>query len=146
MDLINNKYFYTFFNCLGVDEVKSIFIVEDNDDLRALYKKILNFNGHRKVFCSKNGMDALEKFKRFSEKPEIILMDYRMPGKNGIDVAKEIFEIDKKVKIIMISGDNHVRKLAISTGISHFIEKESSIKKTVEILKNVINHFDKSLE
>ncbi len=47
-----------------------------------------------------NGRDAINKFKSFSENPDIILMDYRMPIKNGLDAAKEILEIDNKSKII----------------------------------------------
>ena len=38
-------------------------------------------------------------------KPDLIILDYHMPIKNGLDAAKEILEINPKQKIIFISAD-----------------------------------------
>ena len=43
--------------------------------------------GFKVVDKASNGKEAIEKFVSFSNKPDLILMDHRMPVKNGIDTA-----------------------------------------------------------
>ena len=88
--------------------------MEDEEDMRNLYSKFLIEMGFDVKAFAKNGKEAVEKFKIFTEKPDIIIMDYKMPEKNGIDAAREILKIDSKIKIIMISADSTIKKDALS--------------------------------
>ena len=83
----------------------SIFIVEDDHSLRLLYEKALKLNGYNVVGSAKDGEEAINMYNRFSTKPDIILMDHRMPIKNGIEATKEIFQnsSERKPKVITYS-------------------------------------------
>jgi len=51
-------------------KIISIFIVEDDRSLRSLYEKALKLNGYKVIASAENGLDAVNKFKNFSEKPD----------------------------------------------------------------------------
>ncbi len=85
--------------------MKKIFIVEDDYHLQNLYKILLSQHNYNVIGTANNGDQAILTFKTFIEKPSVIIMDYRIPKKNGIKTMKEILEIDHKVKVIIITGD-----------------------------------------
>ena len=109
----------------------SIFIVEDDYSLRLLYEKALKLNGYNVVGSAKDGDEAVNMYNRFSIKPDIILMDHRMPIKNGIEATKEIFQksSDIKPKIIFISADRSIKETALSIGVISFKNKPFSLER-----------------
>ena len=80
-------------------EAKSlrILICEDNDDVCKLYNKVLTNRGHR-VEITKNGEDCLKSYlsqvdEHATDTPfDLVLLDYALPEKNGVEVAQEIIE------------------------------------------------------
>ncbi len=84
-----------------MSEITSIFIVEDNKDIREIYKRLLDFFGLEVMGIAYNGNEAVEMFKSFNPKPDIVLMDYRMPEKNGLQATREILQIYPETKIIL---------------------------------------------
>ena len=109
----------------------SIFIVEDDHSLRLLYEKALTLNGYNVVGSAKDGDEAVNMYNRFSTKPDIILMDHRMPIKNGIEATKEILHnsSDIKPKIIFISADRSIKEKALSIGVISFKNKPFSLER-----------------
>ncbi len=87
--------------------------------------------GHDILGIANNGMDAIEKFKAFDRKPEIIIMDHRMPIKNGIEATKDILKLNSNAKIIFASADISVREEALSIGATIFIEKPFDIEEVL---------------
>ena len=100
-----------------------IFIIEDNQDLVFGYKIMMDFNNIEVLDVSNDGVDAINKFKCFKHKPDIILLDHRMPGKNGLEIMKEILECDKYAKIIFVSGDLTIKEKALASGAKSFLTK-----------------------
>ena len=82
-----------------------------------------------------NGEEAVEMFNSFNYKPDIILMDYRMPVKNGLQATREILQIDPDTKIIISSADTTVREESLALGVVDFLEKPF----TSQSLLNCIN-------
>lgn len=116
-----------------------VFIVDDEPDLLLIYKKILIFYGFEVVGVAKNGEEAVSMFKSFSQKPDIILMDHRMPIKNGIEAAKEILQIDKSTKIIFASADNSIKEKAFSIGALSFKDKPFTNKLLISNINKALN-------
>ncbi len=56
-------------------------------------------------------------------KPDVVIMDHRMPIKSGIEATEEILEFDKNAKIIFASTDKTVKEIALSIGALIFEEK-----------------------
>ena len=78
-------------------------------------------------------------YKSFSEKPDIILMDHRMPIKNGIETLREILQIDNHSKIIFMSADNSVKEEALSLGAISFKDKPFTSKRLIENIHKAQN-------
>ena len=118
--------------------IVKIFIVEDDLGIQRFYEKILLLNGFEIVGIANDGEEAVSMFKSFSEKPEVILMDHRMPKKNGIEASKEILQIDNKIKIIFISVDSSIKEEAYSIGAFSFIDKPFTIERFFDEIKKAI--------
>jgi len=71
-----------------------ILIVDDDQSLQRLYGLILKEADLEIIGTAINGKDAIEKYINLEEKPDLILMDHRMPIKNGLDAMVEILKIN----------------------------------------------------
>jgi DNA-binding response OmpR family regulator len=80
---------------------RKILVVDDEENIRFLYKMELEDNGFR-IELAKNGEEALEKFPLF--RPDLITLDIKMPGISGIEVLKRIREEDKDIPIMLCSA------------------------------------------
>jgi len=85
-----------------------------------------------------NGDEAIEMFKTFNEKPDIIILDYQMPIKNGIDTLKAILEIDKSSRIIFASADRTIKERVYLHGAIGFLDKPFTHKKLVNTLNKCL--------
>ena len=81
--------------------MKKILVVDDEESIRFLYQEELEEDGF-KVEVAVNGEEALQKLSRF--KPDLITLDIKMPGMNGIETLKKIRETERKIPIIMCSA------------------------------------------
>jgi len=116
-----------------------VLIVEDDDSLRNLYRIALKLKGHDVIGAAGDGEEAVDMFKNFSIKPDVILMDHRMPGKNGLETTKEIMKMDGKSKIIFASADKSMREEAISLGARSFKPKPFSLEKLCSNIDKAMN-------
>jgi len=99
---------------------------------------ILELNGFRVIGMAKNGQEAIEMYSLLSEKPDIILMDHRMPIKNGLEASKEILKMDNHAHIIFASADNSIKEEVYSMGILSFIDKPFSNQILIEEINKVL--------
>ena len=116
-----------------------IFIVDDDQALIKLYSLMLDGVGFEIIDIALNGKIAVEKYKHFSIKPDVILMDYRMPIKNGIDAMIEILQMNKSEKIVFASADIDIRKEALKFGACGFINKPFGMDEIVSVIEKVMN-------
>jgi len=103
-----------------------------------LYKLLLAEMGDYSVEFSINGKDAVENYRNHSEKPKVIIMDYRMPVMNGFDAMNEILQIDRSTKIIFASADTTMKELSISMGATAFLSKPFKIKELIYLINKAI--------
>jgi nitrogen regulation protein NR(I) len=80
--------------------MQTILIVDDDKSIRYSLKRMLEQK--YSVLTAQNGEEALDRVKESS--PDLILMDIRMPGRNGIDVLKEIKSLDPKSLVIIMTA------------------------------------------
>ncbi len=81
-----------------------------------------------KVFVANDGDQAI--FITKEKRPDIILLDIKMPGLSGIEILQKIKEIDKNSKVIMMSAvdEKVVVELAMKYGAVDYITKPFSLE------------------
>ena len=101
---------------------KKVLIVDDELEVRTTIQEILRGNGYD-VRTAADGVSALEAVLR--DAPDVVLLDVRMPGLNGIDVLASIRAIDADVKVIMLTGvtRQNVANQAFDQGVFDYIGK-----------------------
>ncbi|RMF89533.1 MAG: response regulator [Methanobacteriota archaeon] len=97
---------------------KKILLVDDEPEIRTLYKKMLEKEGYT-VSTAKDGRDALEKVA--ADRPDLIILDIMMPGMDG-------WEVSKKIKTDLATKDIPVVILSVKAGIT---EKVKSIEESL---------------
>jgi two-component system NtrC family response regulator/two-component system nitrogen regulation response regulator GlnG len=80
--------------------MQTILIVDDEKSIRYSLKRMME--GKYSILTAQNGEEALEQVKESS--PDLIIMDIKMPGRNGIDVLREVKSIDPKSLVIIMTA------------------------------------------
>ena len=114
-----------------------IFIVDDDQSLQRLYTLILTDAGFEIIATAFNGKSAIEKYNNLKDKPDIVLMDHRMPIKNGLDAMSEILQINNHVKVIFASADISIKQKALKLGACAFLDKPFNMRKLLSIIQKV---------
>jgi DNA-binding response OmpR family regulator len=97
------------------DKIK-VMIIEDEQDLLNLYKEFLKSKGYAVLVTNTTATHIMDDYLEF--KPDIILLDYRLPGdKNGVDAAKEILEQYPAVPIMIITAYDSIKNIINSEKI-----------------------------
>lgn len=83
--------------------MKKILIAEDQEDIHYIYEAWLK--GDYKLIQTFNGKDAVDSYKE--EKPDLTLMDIKMPVMPGDEAITRIFDHDPKANIIAVTAYNY---------------------------------------
>jgi len=116
-------------------EETKILVIDDEKNILESIKMVLDYENYQ-VETSGSGLDGLELFK--SMNPDIVLLDVKMPGFDGIEVLKNLKNINKLSEIIMISGHSGIQEAleAARLGAFDFLEKPISREKLLLTVRN----------
>jgi len=99
---------------------KKVLIVDDQNGIRVLLMEVFSSEGYV-TFQASNGKLALEIVK--SETPDLVLLDMKIPGMDGLEILKHVKAINKEIKVIMMTayGELDMIKEATDHGaLMHF--------------------------
>lgn len=119
-----------------------ILVAEDERDIRELINFTLMFAGHT-VTLAANGEEALNIATKASPKPDLIMMDVRMPRMTGFEACKQIRKIDtyRETPIVFLTakGQDEEITAGIEAGATAYILKpfapDELTKRVADILK-----------
>ncbi len=115
-----------------------ILVIDDEKSIRDTLKEILEYEDH-KVDLAEDGEVGLEQFK--NNKYDIVLLDIKMPKKDGIEVLEDIFGVATDVPVIMISGHGNIDTAveSIKKGAYDFIEKPLDLNRLLVTIRNAMD-------
>lgn len=125
----------------GAREKKTILVVEDDTAYANVYMRKLSKEGYN-VVIEGNGDKAMGRVRE--KKPDLILLDLVMPGKNGFEVLQEIRshkEFDG-IKIIVasnLSQDIDIEKAKHAGADDYFIKSNVSVPEMIQKVKTVLS-------
>ncbi len=117
----------------------TVLYAEDEKGTRENIAELLKMM-FKKVFVADNGDDAYELY--LKHMPDLVITDIKMPGLDGIELAKEIRKISSNTQIIIISAYTDVEYMlsAVELSLVRYVVKpltESKLNKALELfLKN----------
>jgi DNA-binding NtrC family response regulator len=117
----------------------NLFIVDDNVSMVTALKQYLQkrFGDALRIYTFYNGESCL---KKINKDTDIVILDYYMDGKNGLETLKSIKEINPKTEVILLSSNEDIGTAIESFkegAVDYIVKGPSSWKK----LTDLINHF-----
>jgi DNA-binding NarL/FixJ family response regulator len=117
-----------------------ILIVEDNADFRNMLRSTLQSDfPSARISTASEGTSALRSVGR--NKPDLIFMDIRMPGKSGLVLTREIKQRNPDISIAILTNMDSAeyRNAAFEIGADSFLSKETlSSKDLQELVREII--------
>lgn len=115
-------------------------IADDHKMIREGIKQLLELNQTISVVAmASDGEECLSFLKE--ETADVLLLDINMPGKNGLEVLKEIKDQEMDIKVIILTVHNEVDYLlrAIEIGVDGYILKDSGSAELINAIEMVMN-------
>jgi DNA-binding response OmpR family regulator len=112
--------------------MKTILIVEDDFNLGNLYKMELEEDGYR-VVLARDRDEAYEKFSK--ERPDVAVIDIRLPRSSGIDLSLRMASEDRNMRIVINTGFEEFKSDFHTWVADAYLVKSSDLsklKKTIE--------------
>ncbi len=122
-----------------------IFLIEDDVLLSQMLRHLLETHGY-KVLTAYSGDKAVEKYRQMQKEIDLVILDFDLPEKDGLLVARAIRNLNPEVKIIMTSGFIEPNIKEQLDGLNHlyFFEKpynpEQILQKIPEVLSPTNHH------
>jgi CheY-like chemotaxis protein len=103
----------------------SVLLVEDDQNVRTAIRSMLTEMGVNHVFEAKDGRAALQYFEHDSEKVNLIICDWNMPHKTGIELLREVRQTRHDLPFLMITAraDQQSVQAAKESHVTAYIRK-----------------------
>lgn len=114
-----------------------ILVVDDQKGVCFSFKKILGKLGYQ-VITALNGEEAIELTTK--SEPDLVIMDVKMPGMDGLETLKRLKEINPKLVVIMMTAYSTTEKAikAMELGAYDYLTKPFDNRVLIEIIENAL--------
>jgi len=113
-----------------------IFVIEDDPIFGMIVKRALERENNNDVTVFQTGEDF---FKQIHQNPDIVTIDYNLPGMTGLDILQKVKNYNKDIATVIVSGQEEVEVVvkAYSAGANGYIIKNSNA--VVELSNTIKN-------
>lgn len=113
-----------------------ILVIDDDPKVSWILSEGLSAN-----FEIVSGRDGIEGIQMVStEKPDLILLDIKMPGMTGLEVLEKLAKVENRPEVIMISGHSETKNVveAVRLGAAEFVDKPFDVKEVETRINSVL--------
>ncbi len=114
---------------------KRVLIVDDEEGIRLLYKEELEEEGCD-VELASSGEEALEKLE--SDNIDLVLLDIKMPGMDGVEVLRKVKERWKELPVILCTAYPHYKQEFGTWASDAYVVKSSDLRELKEKVKDIL--------
>lgn len=117
-----------------------ILLIEDDTGIITPLSLYIEQSGYNIITCE-NGNDAMELF--VQEKPTLVVLDINLPGKNGIEICKEIRSISETPIIILSARESEDDKvMLLELGADDYVSKPFSPRELMARIATIIKRME----
>ena len=102
--------------------MSKILVIEDEKNLRQLYKQDLELDGHT-VVTAKSAEEGLKKVE--TEAPDLVVLDIRMPGMDGLEAMGRILDQHPSIPVLLNTAYSSYQDSFLSWGADAYVIKSS---------------------
>lgn len=114
---------------------KTILVVDDEEHIRLLYKEEFEEEGYN-VLLASSGEDALSQVE--NNRPDLVTLDIKMPGIDGITLARKIKEIKSDMPVIFVSAyEDYKHDFGTWASDAYFV-KSANLKELKSLVSNIL--------
>ena len=118
----------------AADPELSVLVVEDDQDMRALLRRILEGTGYRVLERGRaDGLpEALQELR-----VDVVVLDKEMPGTGGLQALAQLRRSHPRLPVILITafGGPDVERRALALGATRYLEKPFSLRHLLESVR-----------
>jgi CheY-like chemotaxis protein len=116
----------------------SIAIIEDNAEIVELYVMLAKALDMRVSFIACDGDVGVKAFREAASPPDVVLIDHRMPIKNGLEAMREMLALQPGVRFVFVSADEGMKAEAMAAGATAFLTKPASLKEISDAIMKAL--------
>lgn len=113
-----------------------ILVVDDEPNLRRLYRRVFERDGHL-VATAGNATEAIRSFE--SDRPDLVVMDLRMPDMDGLDLMARLLHRDPKAAIVLNSAYSCHRDNFLSWAAEACVIKSSDTRELRDTVLRILD-------
>jgi two-component system, response regulator, stage 0 sporulation protein F len=106
---------------------KRVVVVDDDPLVRSTFENIVKRLGFEILASMRDGQEIVDSIDGMKTKPDVIILDERMPRLTGIETAKIIHSKYPEISIVFVSADETARKGAKEAGAGIFLKKPITV-------------------
>ncbi len=117
---------------------RRVLIADDAAFMREMLREILTDGGYRVVAEAAEGASTIESYRE--HRPDLVTLDIVMPGKSGLEVLREIVEMDSEACVVMCSalGQEALVMEALESGAREYIIKPFKPDQVLDALEKAL--------
>ena len=122
---------------MGEKDKIQILVIDDEDMIRFAFEEFLKDEGYAPLLAGE-AESALKHIR--NSNPEIVFLDYRLPGKDGLELLEDIRAIDPKIAVVLMTafGAMDVAIKAMQLGAYEYLTKPLDLEKIQILIKRIL--------
>lgn len=112
-----------------------ILVVDDEENIRFLYKEELEDEGY-KVTLAANAEEAMKKI--IEQQPDLITLDIKMPGMDGIEFLRKLKEENRNIPVILCSAYGSYKQDFRVWASDAYVVKSADLRELKQTIKEIL--------
>jgi DNA-binding NtrC family response regulator len=118
-------------------EKDRIFLVDDDELISSMLSRVLKSNEYD-VRATNSAEGVVGKIKSWS--PDVVLLDINLPERNGMDILKELVELELPTQVVMLTADDTAETAvkAMKLGAADYLTKPFNVEEVKIVVRNIL--------
>ncbi len=116
--------------------MKKVLVADDEFSIRKLYERELRKEGYEVLFAT-NGQEAIQMVR--SGRPDLIVMDIRMPGMDGIEAMSRILEENNDLPVVINTAYSSYKENFLSWSADAYLTKSADLSELKGTIRNIFD-------
>ena len=115
--------------------MKRVLVADDEHSIRKLYERELKKEGYEVLFAT-NGQEAIQMVR--TGRPDLIVMDIRMPGMDGIEAMSRILEENNELPVVINTAYSSYKDNFLSWSADAYLTKSADLSELKGTIKTIL--------